>query len=67
MWRRNDRPFALNEVLVKLDGFALVLPTFNFCFWKSLCFSFFFLVLEPILCSLAVCGRVCGLNMIGLW
>lgn len=41
-------PLDLKEVLVKFDALAFVLPTFSLGFWKSLSFSFFFLLLEPI-------------------
>lgn len=41
-------PLDLKEVLVKFDGLAFVFPTFNLGFLKSFNFSFFFLLLEPI-------------------
>lgn len=41
-------PLDLKEVLVKFEALAFVLPTFSLGFWKSLSFSFFFLLLEPI-------------------
>lgn len=46
---REGIPLDLKLVSVKLDAFALALPTFSLGFWKSFFFSFFFLVLEPIL------------------
>lgn len=41
-------PLDLKEVLVKFDALAFVFPTFNLGFLKSFSFSFFFLLLEPI-------------------
>lgn len=47
-------PLDLKEVLVKFDALAFVLPTFSLGFWKSFSFSFFFLLLDPIVCRLLV-------------
>jgi hypothetical protein len=41
--------FELKLVSVKLEDFGFVFPTFSLGFWKSFFFSFFFLLLEPIL------------------